>query len=246
MSNNSATTSSIVHILVTPKFAPVFEFCNTSLRVYQLHDGYSNHPSPLIHSTSASRGTDSRSAQITLNTFAYARILTLPKFNFGSVLQTIPCLILSSNRYNESVATSDLPLQLKWFWEECCFGKTFEITYDANSLVGTCSLSAYGYIVAGNNETYSYMHVLLLALRALPKSTGTSSCSTDGSTKTRASKRPELKVPNGGDVVQETISSNVTEDTVTLEFQRSDGTLVTQLIDFRNVSILLNIQPCYW
>lgn len=40
----------------------------------------------------------------------------------------------------------------------------------------------------------------------------------------------------GGDVVQETISANVTDDTVSLEFQRPDGTLVTQLIDFRNVS----------
>ncbi|XP_057651657.1 out at first protein [Diorhabda carinulata] len=38
----------------------------------------------------------------------------------------------------------------------------------------------------------------------------------------------------GGDVVQENISANVTDDTITLEFQRSDGTLVTQLIDFRN------------
>ncbi|RZF44492.1 hypothetical protein LSTR_LSTR002265 [Laodelphax striatellus] len=36
----------------------------------------------------------------------------------------------------------------------------------------------------------------------------------------------------GGDVVQETISSNVSEDSVTLEFQRSDGTLITQLVDF--------------
>lgn len=43
----------------------------------------------------------------------------------------------------------------------------------------------------------------------------------------------------GGDVVQETILANVSEDTVTLEFQRSDGTLVTQLIDFRNVSPFL-------
>lgn len=41
----------------------------------------------------------------------------------------------------------------------------------------------------------------------------------------------------GGDVLQETITSNVTEDVVTLEFQRSDGTLVTQLIDFRKVSL---------
>ena len=40
----------------------------------------------------------------------------------------------------------------------------------------------------------------------------------------------------GGDVLQETITANVSEDAVTLEFQRSDGTLITQLMDFRNVS----------
>lgn len=45
----------------------------------------------------------------------------------------------------------------------------------------------------------------------------------------------------GGDVLQETIISNVTEDVVTLEFQRSDGTLVTQLIDFRKVDSYLCI-----
>lgn len=38
--------------------------------------------------------------------------------------------------------------------------------------------------------------------------------------------------------MQETIAANVSEDTVTLEFQRSDGTLVTQLIDFRNVRMV--------
>ncbi|XP_046388175.1 out at first protein [Ischnura elegans] len=38
----------------------------------------------------------------------------------------------------------------------------------------------------------------------------------------------------GGDVLQETISANVSEDTVTLEFQRPDGTLITQLVDFQN------------
>lgn len=40
----------------------------------------------------------------------------------------------------------------------------------------------------------------------------------------------------GGEIVQETITSNVGEDIITLEFQRTDGTLVTELIDFRNVS----------
>ncbi|PSN52324.1 hypothetical protein C0J52_11404 [Blattella germanica] len=41
----------------------------------------------------------------------------------------------------------------------------------------------------------------------------------------------------GGDVLQETITANVSEDAVTLEFQRSDGTLITQLVDFRNMGI---------
>uniref|UniRef100_A0AAR5QD80 Out at first protein n=1 Tax=Dendroctonus ponderosae TaxID=77166 RepID=A0AAR5QD80_DENPD len=46
----------------------------------------------------------------------------------------------------------------------------------------------------------------------------------------------------GGDIVQETIYANATDDTITLEFQRSDGTLVTQLIDFRNeVQILKSL-----
>lgn len=40
----------------------------------------------------------------------------------------------------------------------------------------------------------------------------------------------------GGEVVQETITSNLDDDSITLEFQRTDGTLITQLIDFRNVS----------
>ncbi|XP_065205859.1 out at first protein isoform X2 [Planococcus citri] len=37
----------------------------------------------------------------------------------------------------------------------------------------------------------------------------------------------------GGEVLQETISANLTADTVTLEYQNSDGTLVTQFIDFK-------------
>lgn len=41
----------------------------------------------------------------------------------------------------------------------------------------------------------------------------------------------------GGEVVQETITSNIHDDIITLEFQRTDGTLITQLIDFRSVSI---------
>ncbi|XP_011293766.1 out at first protein [Musca domestica] len=38
----------------------------------------------------------------------------------------------------------------------------------------------------------------------------------------------------GGEVIQESITSNVSEDLITLEFQKSDGTLITQVIDFRN------------
>lgn len=38
----------------------------------------------------------------------------------------------------------------------------------------------------------------------------------------------------GGEVVQETITSNVADDIITLEFQRTDGTLITWLINFRN------------
>ncbi|XP_065339300.1 out at first protein [Cloeon dipterum] len=38
----------------------------------------------------------------------------------------------------------------------------------------------------------------------------------------------------GGDVLQETIAANMSEEWVSLEFQRSDGTLVTQMLDFKN------------
>ncbi|KFB37056.1 hypothetical protein ZHAS_00004252 [Anopheles sinensis] len=38
----------------------------------------------------------------------------------------------------------------------------------------------------------------------------------------------------GGEIVQETITSSVGDDTCSLEFQRSDGTLVTKLIDFKS------------
>lgn len=44
-----------------------------------------------------------------------------------------------------------------------------------------------------------------------------------------------VRMLQGGDVLQETISANVSDDVVMLEFQRSDGTLVTQLVDFRQV-----------
>lgn len=53
----------------------------------------------------------------------------------------------------------------------------------------------------------------------------------------------------GGDVLQETIFANTTDDTVTLEFQRPEGTLITQFIEFKSVSELIvnwlnvNIKP---
>lgn len=37
----------------------------------------------------------------------------------------------------------------------------------------------------------------------------------------------------GGDVLQETLSSNITEDVVKLDFQKSDGTVITQFLDFK-------------
>lgn len=47
-------------------------------------------------------------------------------------------------------------------------------------------------------------------------------------------------------MVQETITSNINDDLITLEFQRTDGTLITQLIDFRNVSILYIPVTCVY
>lgn len=43
----------------------------------------------------------------------------------------------------------------------------------------------------------------------------------------------------GGEILQETLTSNVTSDTVMLEYLNSDGTLITQLIDFKRVIILI-------
>jgi len=37
---------------------------------------------------------------------------------------------------------------------------------------------------------------------------------------------------SGGEIIQEAISANTTEETVKLEFRRPDGSLITQLIDF--------------
>lgn len=42
----------------------------------------------------------------------------------------------------------------------------------------------------------------------------------------------------GGDIVQESITSNITDDTITLEFQRPEGTLITQFVDFKSVTAL--------
>ena len=43
---------------------------------------------------------------------------------------------------------------------------------------------------------------------------------------------------NGGDVYRENIEANTTQDTINLEFRKTDGTLVTQFIDGRNVSLI--------
>ena len=41
----------------------------------------------------------------------------------------------------------------------------------------------------------------------------------------------------GGDVLVESIHANTSSDTLTLEFQNTDGTLITQFIDFKSVRI---------
>ena len=45
---------------------------------------------------------------------------------------------------------------------------------------------------------------------------------------------------NGGDVYRETIEANTTQDSISLDFRKSDGTLITQFIDGRNVNIILD------
>ena len=45
----------------------------------------------------------------------------------------------------------------------------------------------------------------------------------------------------GGEVLLETIQANTSLDTIRLAFQEYDGTLITQFIDFKNVSVSLNI-----
>ena len=46
---------------------------------------------------------------------------------------------------------------------------------------------------------------------------------------------------NGGDVYRETIEANTTLDSVSVDFRKSDGTLITQFIDGKNVNILCNL-----
>lgn len=42
---------------------------------------------------------------------------------------------------------------------------------------------------------------------------------------------------NGQEVYQEVITANTTEDIIVVEFHESDGSLITQLIDFKSVFI---------
>ena len=48
-----------------------------------------------------------------------------------------------------------------------------------------------------------------------------------------------INLKNRGDeIFQEAISANASEDVIEVEYQNTDGSLVTQLIDFRNVSMI--------
>ena len=54
-------------------------------------------------------------------------------------------------------------------------------------------------------------------------------------------RRDESRLPinvrnNGGEVFREVIRSNVNENWIGIEFRETDGSLVKQIIDFRNVS----------
>lgn len=43
---------------------------------------------------------------------------------------------------------------------------------------------------------------------------------------------------HGGDVLRESLVANTSDETITLEFHKSEGTHVTQFIDFKMVSVL--------
>ena len=43
----------------------------------------------------------------------------------------------------------------------------------------------------------------------------------------------------GGDLIQETIQANTKENTINLDFQKLDGTLLKMLIDFKSVSVII-------
>ena len=45
-----------------------------------------------------------------------------------------------------------------------------------------------------------------------------------------------MNVFQGGELIEETLGGNVTEDYTTLEFIKPDGTIITHLVDFKNVS----------
>lgn len=52
----------------------------------------------------------------------------------------------------------------------------------------------------------------------------------------RASSQLVVNVKNkGGEVLRQSINANNTQDTIRLEFKKTDGTLVTQFVDFANV-----------
>lgn len=40
----------------------------------------------------------------------------------------------------------------------------------------------------------------------------------------------------GGELIEETLNGNVTEDFTTLDFIKPDGTIITHVVDFKNVS----------
>nr|CAD7572984.1 unnamed protein product [Timema californicum] len=115
---------------------------------------------------------------------------------------------------------------------------------DVPALVGLCG-EIENFKLAPKHQTFTMLQYYKQNARCLQHNGGVSErFLVAGSPRTKTVDTPRASrctvwEPLGGDVLQETITANVSEDCMTLEFQRSDGTLVTQLLDFRNVIYLI-------
>lgn len=84
------------------------------------------------------------------------------------------------------------------------------------------------------------------ALRDSITSSPTSSSTT---TSTTTHHYPESRLPiyvrnNGGEIFREVISANVQDNYVNIDFEETDGSHITELVDFRNVSLSFYLFEC--